>query len=78
MPLRTSPPRRRTNTTSLRNRTAVSPENGSIHFGPSAEITRTRPFNGFERVDPGLVRLTEWRSDEVERARPGGEWLPAG
>jgi hypothetical protein len=38
----------------------------------------TRFFDGFELVDPGLVHLTEWRSDELERARPGGEWLLAG
>jgi S-adenosyl methyltransferase len=38
----------------------------------------TRFFDGFELVDPGLVYLTEWRSDELERARPGGEWALAG
>jgi hypothetical protein len=39
----------------------------------------TRFFDGFELVDPGLVRLTEWRPDELERARPGGaEWGLAG
>ena len=38
----------------------------------------TRFFDGFELVDPGLVHLTEWRADETERARPGGEWLLAG
>jgi hypothetical protein len=38
----------------------------------------TRFFDGFELVDPGLVHTTEWRSDELERARPGGEWLLAG
>jgi O-methyltransferase involved in polyketide biosynthesis len=38
----------------------------------------TRFFDGFELVDPGVVPLTEWRSDEVERARPGGEWWLAG
>jgi hypothetical protein len=38
----------------------------------------TRFFDGFELVDPGLVHLTEWRSDELERARPCGEWGLAG
>jgi hypothetical protein len=38
----------------------------------------TRLFDGFELVDPGVVQVTEWRSHEVERARPGGEWLLAG
>jgi hypothetical protein len=38
----------------------------------------TRFFDGFELVDPGVVHTTEWRSDELERARPGGEWLLAG
>jgi hypothetical protein len=38
----------------------------------------TRFFDGFELVDPGVVHLTEWRSDELERARPGGEWGLAG
>jgi S-adenosyl methyltransferase len=38
----------------------------------------TRFFDGFELVDPGLVYTTEWRSDEAERARTGGEWMLAG
>jgi hypothetical protein len=38
----------------------------------------TRFFDGFELVDPGLVYLTEWRSDDLERTRPGGEWALAG
>ena len=38
----------------------------------------TRLFAGFELVDPGVSHLTEWRSDETERARPGGEWLLGG
>jgi hypothetical protein len=37
-----------------------------------------RFFDGFELVEPGLVKTTEWRSDDVERARPGGEWMLAG
>jgi S-adenosyl methyltransferase len=37
-----------------------------------------RFFDGFELLDPGLVHLTEWRSDDLERARPGGEWALAG
>jgi hypothetical protein len=38
----------------------------------------TRFFDGFELVDPGLVYTTEWRSDEVERARTGGEGMLGG
>jgi hypothetical protein len=38
----------------------------------------TRFFDGFELVGPGVVHPTEWRSDELERARPGGEWTLAG
>jgi hypothetical protein len=38
----------------------------------------TRFFDGFELVDPGVAHLTEWRSDELERARPGGGWMLAG
>jgi hypothetical protein len=38
----------------------------------------SRFFDGLELVDPGLVHVTEWRSDDLERARPGGEWLLAG
>jgi hypothetical protein len=38
----------------------------------------TRFFDGFELVDPGLVHTTDWRSDELERARPGREWALAG
>jgi hypothetical protein len=38
----------------------------------------TRFFDGFELVDPGLVHLTDWRSDELERTRPGGELMLAG
>ncbi|MGH3389175.1 MAG: SAM-dependent methyltransferase [Actinomadura sp.] len=45
-------------------------------FRDRAAITRF--FDGFELVDPGLVQTTEWRSDEAERARPGGEWGLAG
>jgi S-adenosyl methyltransferase len=37
-----------------------------------------RFFDGFELVDPGVVHTTEWRSDEAERARTGGEWMLAG
>jgi len=35
----TSPPRRRTSATSLANCASDSPENGSIHFGSSVEMT---------------------------------------
>src|SRR5262249_4014834 len=38
----------------------------------------TRFFDGFDLVDPGVVQTTEWRSDEEERARRGGEWFLAG
>jgi S-adenosyl methyltransferase len=37
-----------------------------------------RFFDGFEMVEPGLVMPTEWRSNDLERRRPGGEWLMAG
>ncbi|MGH3391753.1 MAG: SAM-dependent methyltransferase [Actinomadura sp.] len=45
-------------------------------FRDRAAITRF--FDGFELIDPGVVHLTEWHSDEVERARTGGEWLLGG
>ncbi|MGH3391467.1 MAG: SAM-dependent methyltransferase [Actinomadura sp.] len=45
-------------------------------FRDRAAITRL--FDGFELVDPGVAHLSEWRSDEVERARPGGKWMLAG
>ncbi|MGH3392681.1 MAG: SAM-dependent methyltransferase [Actinomadura sp.] len=45
---------------------------------PRSREAITRFFDGFELVDPGLVPLTEWRSDELERARLGGEWMLAG
>jgi O-methyltransferase involved in polyketide biosynthesis len=39
----------------------------------------TRFYEGFELVDPGLVRLTDWRPDhQGERTRPGGQWMLAG
>jgi hypothetical protein len=38
----------------------------------------TRFFDGLKLVDPGVVHPTEWRSDELERARLGGEWTLAG
>jgi S-adenosyl methyltransferase len=38
----------------------------------------TRFFDGFELLDPGLVRPTEWRSDEMERARLDTELALAG
>jgi hypothetical protein len=38
----------------------------------------TRFFDGFELVAPGVVRTTEWRSGEAERARPGGDAVLAG
>ncbi|MGH3388890.1 MAG: SAM-dependent methyltransferase [Actinomadura sp.] len=37
-----------------------------------------RFFDGFELVDPGLVGATDWRPDDLEHARPGGEWILAG
>jgi hypothetical protein len=37
-----------------------------------------RFFDGFDLVDPGLVTATDWRSDDQERARPGGDWVLAG
>jgi hypothetical protein len=38
----------------------------------------TRFFDGFELVEPGVVAPTDWRSDDLERARPGGELMLAG
>jgi hypothetical protein len=38
----------------------------------------TRFFDGFEPADPGVVHLTEWRSDELERTQPGGRWMLGG
>jgi hypothetical protein len=37
-----------------------------------------RFFNGFDLVDPGLVPITDWRSDDQERTRPGGDWVLGG
>ncbi|MGH3387660.1 MAG: SAM-dependent methyltransferase [Actinomadura sp.] len=47
-----------------------------LRYRDRAAINRF--FDGFELVDPGLVHLTEWRSDELERARPCGKWGLAG
>jgi S-adenosyl methyltransferase len=38
----------------------------------------SRFFDGFDLVEPGVVAATEWRSDEIERSQPGGEWMLAG
>jgi S-adenosyl methyltransferase len=38
----------------------------------------TRFFDGFELVEPGLVKTTEWRSDDLERSQPGGRFILAG
>lgn len=35
-------------------------------------------FDGFELVDPGVVPPTDWRSDDLERARLDGELMLAG
>ncbi|MGH3389792.1 MAG: SAM-dependent methyltransferase [Actinomadura sp.] len=38
-----------------------------------------RFFAGLDVVDPGLVTFTDWRSDDLERKRPGGDctWVLA-
>lgn len=47
-------------------------------------VPRTREqiqgfFDGFELVDPGLVRISEWRPDQPSAVEnPGGGWLFAG
>jgi SAM-dependent methyltransferase len=40
----------------------------------------TRFFTGLDLVDPGLVTFTDWRADDLERGRPGGDctWVLAG
>jgi hypothetical protein len=53
-------------------------KNASAPFLFRSRDAITRFFDGFELVDPGVAHLTEWRSDETERARPGGEWALAG
>jgi trans-aconitate methyltransferase len=45
---------------------------------PRGRTDIARFFDGFDLVDPGLVTLTEWRSDDRERAQTGGEWALAG
>lgn len=39
-----------------------------------------RFFTGLDLVEPGLVRFTDWRSDDLERKRPGGDctWVLSG
>jgi hypothetical protein len=39
-----------------------------------------RFFDGFELVPPGLVSFTDWRPDDLEHERPGGDsdWVLAG
>ncbi|MGH3389930.1 MAG: SAM-dependent methyltransferase [Actinomadura sp.] len=56
---------------------------GKDNFAVDREVFRNREavgrfFNGFELVDPGLVGATNWRSDHLEHAQPGGEWILAG
>jgi hypothetical protein len=53
------------------------------HASAQAAVPRSREsiarfFDGFELVDPGLVHLTEWHSDDLERTRTSGRWLLAG
>jgi hypothetical protein len=48
---------------------------------PAAHRSReaiARFFDGFDLVDPGLVPVTDWRSDDQERTRPAVDWLLAG
>jgi hypothetical protein len=45
---------------------------------PDDRTNATASARKFEPVDPGVVHPTEWRSDELERARPGGERALAG
>ena len=76
---RTCRVRRRRSTTSAgspASRDAI-PASALLVFRSPEAITRF--FDGFELVDPGLVRLSEWRADEAELVRPGGaEWGLAG
>jgi S-adenosyl methyltransferase len=37
-----------------------------------------RLFDGFTLVDPGLVTLSRWRPDELEKNATGGDWAYAG
>jgi hypothetical protein len=53
-------------------------QNASAPVALRSREAITRFFDGFDLVEPGLVRTTEWRSDDLERARPGGEWMLAG
>lgn len=32
-------------------------------------------FDGFELVDPGLVKLNKWRADDLESRAKGGAWV---
>jgi hypothetical protein len=35
-------------------------------------------FDGFELVDPGLVKLNDWRADDLESRAEGGAWVYGG
>ncbi|MGH3391162.1 MAG: SAM-dependent methyltransferase [Actinomadura sp.] len=48
----------------------------SLSVRSGADITRF--FDGLDLVEPGLVATTDWRSDELERVRPGGHGMLAG
>jgi hypothetical protein len=37
-----------------------------------------RLFDGFALVEPGLVRLSRWRPDDLEARAAGGDWAYAG
>ena len=73
-------PRRRTNATSLANCTSVSPENGSIHFGSSAEITPPIPS---QRTNHPTSYGTTFRLRRIGAGRQltpahvGDRWAPA-
>jgi S-adenosyl methyltransferase len=53
-------------------------KNASVPLTYRDRAAITRFFDGFELIDPGLVNPTEWRSDELERARAGGNGMLAG
>jgi hypothetical protein len=54
-----------------RNRTSVP-----VTFRDRGEVGRF--FDGFDLLSPGLVPSADWRSDDAERGRPGGQWMLAG
>jgi hypothetical protein len=53
-------------------------KNASVPLAYRDRDAITRFFDGFELLDPGLVNPADWRSDELERARPSGQTMLAG